>query len=90
MECDLNLTYSPFKLNGLRTTGPCGIYSSDIYSGKLHYNYKNYGVIMMNIILYLKTCIWNTSVTQIQAIISIHMQQSTVIISVDADMLEKV
>ena len=21
-ECDLNLTYPPFKLNGLRTTGP--------------------------------------------------------------------
>ena len=26
-ECDLNLTYPPFKLNGLRTTGPRDICS---------------------------------------------------------------
>ena len=30
-ECDLNLTYPPFKLNGLRTTGPCILQLSHLY-----------------------------------------------------------
>ena len=30
-ECDLNLTYPPFKLNGLRTTGPRFIQPQQFY-----------------------------------------------------------